>query len=81
MWKLGMRYKRLLLAPSLSVVYHEGMTNRILKWLGYQTPLDRKVREGIDFTVGKYGKTLKDLARYDKGEDFSSRHDKEEAIR
>lgn len=57
------------------------MTRLLLKWFGFQTPLDRKVKEGIDFTVGKYGKTLKDLARYDKGEDFTSRHDKQEAAR
>lgn len=29
---------------------------------------DEKAKEGINFTIEKYGQTLKDLARYDRGE-------------
>ncbi|MES2213304.1 MAG: hypothetical protein V4473_00510 [Patescibacteria group bacterium] len=30
--------------------------------------LDTKVENGINFAIEKYGGTLKDLARYDRGE-------------
>ena len=32
---------------------------------------DKKVKDGIDFAIDTYGKTLKDLARYDRGEQLS----------
>jgi len=32
---------------------------------------DQKAKAGIDFAIRQYGETLKDLARYDKGERFS----------
>lgn len=37
----------------------------------FRTVVDEKVKEGIDFTLKNYAETLKDLARYDRGESFS----------
>ena len=33
--------------------------------------IDQKVKDGINFMLFTYGKTLKDLASYDRGETFS----------
>ena len=39
---------------------------------GAASAREKKVKEGIDFTIKRYGETLKDLARYDRGENLSS---------
>jgi len=57
------------------------MTRFLRRIFGFETELDRKVQDGIDFTIRNYGETLKDLARYDKGEPLSSpRHERAERI-
>jgi len=35
------------------------------------SPVSQKAQAGIDYTIKNYGKALKDLARYDRGEEFS----------
>jgi hypothetical protein len=37
-----------------------------------EKPTEQKVKAGIDFTIKTYGETLRDLARYDRGEQLSS---------
>ena len=57
------------------------MTRFIRKFFGFEPTLDQKVQAGIDFTIRNYGQTLKDLARFDKGEALSdSHHDREERV-
>ena len=58
--------------------YTHAMTWKIFKKDSYQKPVKRaetkeqKVKAGIDFTLKNYGEALKDLARYDRGEQLSS---------
>ena len=47
------------------------MTRLIRRIFGFEPRLDDKVQDALEFTVRKYGKTLKDLARYDRGEPIS----------
>lgn len=47
------------------------MTRFLRRFFGYETELDQKVQDALDFTVENYGTTLKDLARYDRGEKLS----------
>ncbi len=48
------------------------MTRFFRRMFGIENKLDQKVQDGIAFTIRNYGETLKDLARYDKGETLSS---------
>ena len=38
---------------------------------GKFSSMDEKVKAGITFTIKTYGTTLKDLASYDRGENYS----------
>lgn len=51
------------------------MTRFLRRILGFETKLDQQVQDALDFTVKNYGESLRDLARYDRGEKLSEKRE------